>query len=119
MVVGPIIAHDAHRPYRKENCKRLPDRVVEAGVADLLEIDGVGLSKDVALLAGDFARDPDREAGPRKRVALDERLGKAKLAAELPDLVLEQLAKGLDQLHVHPLGETADIVVALDRHRRT
>ena len=31
---------------------------------------------------------------------------------------LEQLAQGLDELHVHALGQAPDIVVRLDRHRR-
>ena len=66
----------------------------------------------------DLAGDADGEAGARERMAADERLGQAELAAELADLVLEQLAQRLDQLHVHPLGQAADIVVALDRHRR-
>jgi hypothetical protein len=46
------------------------------------------------------------------------RLGQAELAAEHAHLVLEQLAQRLDQLHVHALGQAADIVVRLDRHRR-
>ena len=55
--------------------------------------------------------------GPGKRVAADEMLGQAELAAERPHLVLEQLAQRLDQLHVHALGQAADIVVRLDGHR--
>jgi hypothetical protein len=50
-------------------------------------------------------------------MAADEALGQAELAAERPHLVLEQLAQRLDELHVHALGQAADIVVALDRHR--
>ena len=42
----------------------------------------------------------------------------AELAAERAHLVLEQFAQRLDQLHVHALGQAADIVVRLDRHRR-
>ena len=55
---------------------------------------------------------PGRDGGRRS-------LGQAQLAAELAHLVLEQFAQRLDQLHVHPLGQAADIVVALDGHRRT
>jgi hypothetical protein len=33
------------------------------------------------------------------------------------DFVLEQLAQRLDQLHPHPLGQAADVVVALDQRR--
>jgi len=35
-------------------------------------------------------------------------------AAEHPHLVLEQLAQGLDQLHLHARRQAADIVVALN-----
>ena len=45
-------------------------------------------------------------------------LGQAELLAERAHLVLEQFAQRLDQLHVHALGQAADIVVRLDRHRR-
>ena len=48
----------------------------------------------------------------------DERLRQAELAAERADLVLEQFAQRLDELHSHPIGQAADIVVALDRRRR-
>ena len=56
--------------------------------------------------------------GPGERVAPDELLGQAELAAERAHLVLEQLAQRLDQLQVHALGQAADVVVRLDRHRR-
>ena len=42
----------------------------------------------------------------------------AELAAERAHLVLEQFAQRLDQLHVHALGQAADIVVRLDGDRR-
>ena len=48
----------------------------------------------------------------------DEDFGQAEFAAQHAHLVLEQFAQGLDQLHVHALGQAADIVVRLDRHRR-
>ena len=44
--------------------------------------------------------------------------GRPSSRAERPHLVLEEFAQGLDQLHVHPLGQAADIVMRLDRHRR-
>ncbi len=50
-------------------------------------------------------------------MAADEGLGQAELAAEHADLVLEELAQRLDELHVHALGQAAHIVVALDRDR--
>ena len=60
----------------------------------------------------------DREPRPRERMAADEGFRQAELAAERAHLVLEQFAQRLDQLHVHALGQAADIVVRLDRDRR-
>ena len=54
--------------------------------------------------------------GPGERVAADEALGQAQLAAQAADLVLEQFAQRLDQLQVHALRQAADIVVRLDGH---
>src|SRR5688572_29176147 len=101
MIVGTRIAHHADRADRQEHGEGLPDRVVEAGIADLLEVDGVGLAQDVAPFAGDLARDADGQARPREGMAADEGFREAELAAERPYLVLEQLAQGLDQRHVH------------------
>jgi hypothetical protein len=66
------------------------DLVVEAGLADLVEIDGVVLAQQVELLRGDLARDADREARARERMAVHQ-IGRQ---AEVPDLVLEQLRNG-------------------------
>src|SRR5690606_9313216 len=95
----------------------LPDGVVEPGLAYLVEIDGVGLAQDLELVAGDAAGNADGKPRPRERMAADEAVRQAELAAERAHLVLEELAQRLDQLHVHALGQTADIVVALDGGR--
>ena len=60
--VGAAVAHHADRLHRQQHGKGLPDRVVEAGLADLVEIDGVGLAQDLELFAGDAARAADRQA---------------------------------------------------------
>ena len=49
----------------------------------------------------------------------DECFRQAELAAERAHLVLEQFAQRLDQAHVHALGQSADVVVRLDGHRRS
>ena len=118
VVVGAAVAHDADGAHGQQHGEGLPDGVVEAGLADLVEIDGVGLAQDVELLARDLARNADGEARTRERMAADEGFGQAKLAAQRPDLVLEQFAQRLDELHVHALGQAADIVVRLDGDRR-
>ena len=78
----------------------------------------VGVPQDFEPLARDFARAADGETRTGKRMAADERIGQAEFAAERAHLVLEQFAQRLDQLEVHALGQSADIVVRLDRHRR-
>ena len=51
-------------------------------------------------------------------MAADEVFGQPEFAAERADLVLEQFAQRLDELHVHALRQAADIVVRLDGDRR-
>ncbi len=48
----------------------------------------------------------------------NENLWQAQLAAQRAHFILEQFAQRLDQRHVHPFGQTADIVMALDRDAR-
>ena len=51
MIVGAAVAHHAHRAHRQQHGEGLPDLIVEAGLADFVEIDGVGLAQNVELLA--------------------------------------------------------------------
>src|SRR3546814_17282208 len=88
-------------------------------IAYFIEIDRIGLAQYVAALLRHFAGDADREAGAGEGVATDEDVGEPQFLAEQAHFVLEQLAQGFDKLHVHPLGQPADIVVALDRHARS
>ena len=47
-VVGAPVAHDADGADRQQHRERLPDRVVQPGVADFVEVDRVGGAQDVA-----------------------------------------------------------------------
>src|ERR1700730_16061147 len=118
-IVGPAVAHHADAPHRQQDGKRLPDRVVETGVADLLQEDRVGLAQDVELRAGDLAGDADRQTGAGDRVALDKFVGQSQLTAQFAYLVLEQFAQGLDELQFHAGRQAADIVMRFDRNRGT
>ena len=53
--------------------------------------------------------------GPRERLAPDHALRHPELLADPPDLVLEEHAQRLDELHLHVGREAADVVVRLDR----
>ena len=115
MVVRPAIAHDADASHVRERGEVLSERLVDAGLGDLFAIDGVGLLHNLDLLRCDLADDADAEAGAGERLAIDELLGDAKLAAGLSHLVLEQEAQRLDDLlEVDAVRQAANIVVALD-----
>ena len=47
----------------------------------------------------------------------DEGFRKPKLAAKDANFVLEKFAQRFDELHVHALGQAADVVMRLDRYR--
>lgn len=88
--------------------------VVEAPVAEGVDVDGVGLLKDLYLLAGDVAEDAHGEAGAGEGMAADECVGHAELAAYAAHLVLEEPAEGLAEPELHVGGQAAHVVVALD-----
>ena len=112
-----MIAHHADRLDRQQHGKGLPDRIIQTGLADFLEIDRVRLAQYVAALLGHFARNTDGEAGAGEWMAAHKGVRQAELTAQVADLVLEQFAQGLDQLHVHALRQAADIMVGFDRDR--
>src|SRR4029079_7205687 len=95
-----------------------PEVAVEAGGANLLLEDGVGLAEDLEALLVDLAADDaDREAGPREGLAPDHPVGEAELGGDGADLVLEQHPQRLDEVEVEIVREAADVVVGLDRGR--
>ena len=113
VAVGALVALHADRADVGQHAEGLPQLAVQAGVADLVLQDVVGVAQEVeALLGGLAADDADRQAGPRERLAPDEALGQAELGADRADLVLEQRAQRLDELELEVLGQAADVVVA-------
>ncbi len=115
VLVGPSIAHHPDALDRQEDDERLPDLVVETGGADLLDQDRVGLPQWLEPCARHLAEDPDRETRPRERMASDGARRQPELAAERTDLVLEELPQRLDEPELHVLGQSADVVMRLDR----
>ena len=112
--VGALVAHHADRADVGEHGERLPDLPFEARCPHLLAHDGVGLLQHGHPLGRDLADDPDAEAGSREGLSPHDVVRQSELGPDGPDLVLEQQAERLDQLELHVLGETADVVVALD-----
>ena len=56
IVIGAPVPHHAHRSHRQDGDEGLPDLVVEAVLADLVDIDGVGFSEDVELTYCDVTK---------------------------------------------------------------
>ena len=65
-------------------------------------------------VALDRADVPDTERRPRERMTVDELRRQPEQPPDLTHFVLEQPLDRLDQLELHILRETADVVVALD-----
>ena len=112
-----MIAHHANRPHGQQHSKGLPDFVVQTGIPDFIQINRIGQAQYVATFFGDFTGNADGKAGAGEGMATNKLVVKAQFAAQCADLVFEQFAQGLDQLHIHPRGQAADIVMAFDRHR--
>ena len=66
---GAVVAHHPHGAHGGEHGKGLPDIVVQSDLADLVQIDRVGLAQDVVLFARDFAWHADGKPRPGKGMA--------------------------------------------------
>src|SRR3546814_488507 len=104
-------------PHREQNRKRLPDRIIQPCVANLFQIDGIGLAENVAAFLTHFARNANSKPWPRKGMPTDKDVRQAQFTAQLTHLILEQFAQRFNQLHVHAVGKAANIMMALDRYR--
>ena len=66
--------------------------VVQAGGADLFDVNRVGFLEDGDLGARDGAQDADCEAGTGEGVALDERSGNAEETTEGADFICDDMS---------------------------
>uniref|UniRef100_A0A0N4ZGT3 NAD-specific glutamate dehydrogenase n=1 Tax=Parastrongyloides trichosuri TaxID=131310 RepID=A0A0N4ZGT3_PARTI len=114
LFIGAGVALDADRLDRQQHGEGLPDVVVQARLADLVQIDGVRVLERGDGLRRDLAGDADGQARTGERMAADEGVGQAQFPAQYAHFVLEQFAQGLDQLQLHEVRQAADVVVALD-----
>mmetsp|Transcript_92860 Transcript_92860/g.268158 ORF Transcript_92860/g.268158 Transcript_92860/m.268158 type:complete len:203 (-) Transcript_92860:953-1561(-) len=113
-----MVAHDAHGPDRwQQDRESLADLVVVARAAQLLKVDVIGRPQALGARLRHLADDADAQAGAREGVAHHGVVRQAELPAEGAHLVLEQEPQGLDDLHLHAVGEAADVVVRLDDAR--
>ena len=114
VVIAPPVTHDTDRTHRQEHGKGLADSVVQVVRAEFLDEDIVGELQQLGKLAPDLAEDAHAEPRARERMPVHHLARETELHADLPDLVLEQLAQRFDELHAHRLGQSTDVVVGLD-----
>src|SRR3546814_18324041 len=65
------------------NRKRLPDRIIQPCVANLFQIDGIGLAENVAAFLTHFARNANSKPWPRKGMPTDKDVRQAQFPAQL------------------------------------
>src|SRR3984957_10071458 len=116
--VGPHIAHDADRHHWQQVGKRLPDFGIEPGFFDFGYDDIVALARQGKAVGRDFSEDAHGEARAGKRLALQDFVRHAEVAADFANFVFKQIFQRLDELEFHFIGQAADIVVRLDDLRR-
>ena len=115
VIIGALVAHDANTVHVGQGCIVLADLLIQTCLCDLLTPDRVGILHDCHLLRCHFADDADAKTRAGERLTADQIFGQAQLTAGLTHLVFEQVAQRLHQLlEVHGVGQTADVVVALD-----
>src|SRR5690606_33057956 len=81
--------------------------------------DRIRFTENFQLFPRDAPGAADRKARSRERMATDKAVRQAKFFAEQANFILEQFAQRLDQLHLHTFRQATDIVVRLDRDRRS
>src|SRR5579872_1349650 len=116
--IAAPIAHHADRLERQQYGKCLPQIPAYTGCRKFLHHDRIGAAQQLDAFARDLAHDTHRQPRSRKWLAVDDLARQTELAAQLADLVFEQLAQWFDQFELHPIGQAADIMMALDDRRR-
>src|SRR5208283_126131 len=115
--VSPLIAHHANRHHRQEHSKRLPDLLIQPSLLDLAHDDVITLAQQVGAFFSYFAQNANRQSRSRERLTLQNLLRHAKIAPNPPHLVLKQIFQWLNQLELHLLWQSTDVVMRLDHLR--
>src|SRR4051812_32885283 len=116
--VGAVIPHDADRHYRQQHGERLPNLIVETGRFDFGDNDLICVLKQLHSLGCDLAQNANGESRTGKRLTLQNLLWHAQVASDAANLVLKEILQGLDQLEIHLLRQSANVVMSLNGLRR-
>ena len=120
LFIGTFVTHHTNALNRKEYDSGLPNAVIEALAVFALPVPEaadeyvVSLLEYCHLFRGDVAKYAYTQTRSRERMAGDEMLRHAELAADPADLVLEEPLERLTELEFHLLRQSAHIVMTLD-----
>ena len=87
LLVCASITHNTNCLDGKQHSEGLTDLIIEARLSDLLDVDAVGLLKDLDLLSSYGPEYTDGETRTRERVALNKMVGDGEETAESANLV--------------------------------
>ena len=97
--IGAPVAHHAHGADGRQHGEALPQLAVQAGPADLLDDDGIGVAQNLGPLPRDLPDDAHAQPGTGERLAPHDLVRQAELLAHRPRQVV---------------GQATDVVVRLD-----
>src|SRR5207247_3008330 len=116
--VRAVVTHHTDAADGREHRERLRHAAIEIGGAQLLEEDRVRAPEHVERMAIDGTDDADGEPRTGERMPPEDVLGDPELGANAPNLVLEEPSQRLDDLEVHDVRQSADVVMRLDARPR-
>ncbi len=75
-IIGAPVTHHADGAHGENGDKSLPDIIIKAMLANLVDEDRISFAQDFQLFAGDFAGTTDRQTGSGEGVPSDELSGR-------------------------------------------
>jgi hypothetical protein len=114
--VHPLVSHDTDHThiFRQDSCKSLRDLSVQASGDDFVDEDLVGLTSDLELCLVHLADDPDGQAWAWEWMSPYQLFWNSEVCSQCSDFVLEELSQGLDQLQMHTLEKSTNVVVGFN-----
>ena len=132
LLVRPRIAHHTHCLHGQQHGEGLANLVVQTSFTDFLDVDVVRLLEDLDLVARDRSKDTNGQTRAREGMTLNEVIGNREKAPERTNFVFrryrvssvdvnqnvkltfEELTQRLNELELHVLEQTTDVVVRLN-----
>ena len=116
-VPAALVLLDAGRLVVRHNGKVLPHLALKSVLGKLLTKNGIRLAQSLQSVTGDGASATYAQTRAGEWLTIDHVVGQAKLLAYHTHLVLKQQLDGFNQLKLQVIGQTANVMMRLDRTR--